>query len=213
MRKYQKTHRKPKRAKAGVATGVALALTAQNIWNLGRWIGETFRIPTDKIPRPLLEIINDYALKGAKLSGKYVIEKTKDSIIFTVKEINKAMKESVEKDARNAINNAVEDYDMIAEAYPKPKSKPQRARKYKFKKRPLIATVRRRKRTKKDKKGRTKKSKKTKKYTYAQRRLENAEQRLAIAKGINKKNVRKPLKLGDLNPDLLELIRDKLQED
>ena len=77
MRKNQKTHRKPKGAKAGVATGVALAIMAQNIWDLGRWVGETFRIPTDKIPRPLLEIINDYALKGAKLSGKYVIKKLK----------------------------------------------------------------------------------------------------------------------------------------
>ena len=77
--------------------------------------------------------------------------------------------------------------------------------KSKYKKRPLRAAVRRRKRTKKNKKGRTKKSKKTKKYTYAQRRLENAEQRLAIAKGINKKNVRKPLQLGDLNPDLFAI--------
>lgn len=245
MRKNQKTHRKPKRAKAGVATGVALALMAQNIWNLGRWTGKKFLLPEDKIPRPLLEIFNDYASKAVKETGKFVIEKTKDGFIFTVnasvdasgkaiydikkyikkeamKIISGAQESAQESDPRNALNDPW--VDVGDDAYKrgagskkttKLNPKPKRARKSKpksvFKKRPLRATVRRRKRTKKNKKGRTKKSKKTKKYTYAQRRLENAEQRLAIAKGINKKNVRKPLKLGDLNPDLLESIRDKLQ--
>ena len=247
MGKNQKTHRKPKRAKAGVAAGVALALTAQNIWNLGRWTGKNFLLPEDKIPRPLLEIFNDYASNAVKETGKFVIKKTKDGFIFTVNASfdasGKAMhdiKEYIKKEAMKIISGAQESaqesdprnalydswVDVGKDAYkhprtagskkstklnPKPKPKPKQANKSKFKQRPLRATVRRRKRTKKNKKGRTKKSKKTKKYTYAQRRLENAEQRLAIAKGINKKNVRKPLKLGDLNPDLLELIRDKLQ--
>uniref|UniRef100_A0A6C0F542 Uncharacterized protein n=1 Tax=viral metagenome TaxID=1070528 RepID=A0A6C0F542_9ZZZZ len=248
MRKYQKTHRKPKRAKAGVMAGMASMALAQNIWDLGRWTGENvFLLPKDKIPRPLLEIINDYASKAAARTGKFVIKKTKDGVLFTVNasvdasgkaisDIHKYIKTEALKfisgaqasaqvpDPRNALNDSWEDVGKYAYKHPRRASskkstklnpKPKRARKSKpksvYKQRPLRATVRRRKRTKKDKKGRTKKSKNTKKYTYAQRRLENAEQRLAIAKGINKKNVRKPLKLGDLNPDLLELIRDKLQ--
>ena len=240
MRKYQKTHRKPKRAKAGVATGVALALMAQNIWNLGRWTGKKFLLREDKIPRPLLEIFNDYASKAVKETGKFVIKKTKEGFIFTVnasvdasekamhdiheyikteamKIISRAQASAQVPDPRNALNDSWEDVGEYAykragsKKSTKLNPKPKRARKSKFKQRPRRAAVRRRKRTKKNKKGRTKKSKKTKKYTYAQRRLVNAEQRLAIAKGINKKNVRKPLKLGDLNPDLLDLIRDKLQ--
>jgi len=137
--KKEKKEKKGKKAGAiAVMGGVTVAFVMQNIWDAGISLANTASdykmLNRERIPDPLLKLINKYSKAAGRGAAKWAVRKTKEGVILTGTYTKSAVKYAVERacyEYNKRYNRVTRSptkgsWDMIPEANEKPAKRRKR---------------------------------------------------------------------------------------